>query len=214
MAHSKGDWWPEKKKLEVVTTYLVLGKASLVAASTGVPEGTVRRWMIEPWWKEMVDQVRQDSDQELDSKLEQRLSKVLDLVQDRLDNGDFMFDPKSGEFIRRPVALKDGWKVGREMFDVRMILRKQKPEQVSQEGVADILKGLATEFAQMARNKVKEKVNGQVESTQNPAKTEVLVDGEKLQERVPELSGEARPDQETGQAEQSSASPDESRSGT
>lgn len=194
MAHTSGQWWSEAKKLETVTTYLVLGKVPLVAASTGVPEGTVRRWMIEPWWKDMVEQVRQDSDQELDAKLENRLQKVLDLVQDRLDNGDYMFDPKKGVFVRRPVSLKDGWKVGRDMFDVRQILRKQKPEQVSQEGVADILKGLATEFAQMARKKVKENV-------------------EKLQEGVSELPRQAGPDKEESPEEQGSPAPDESRPG-
>lgn len=182
MAHSSGDWWSDKKKLETVTTYLVLGKVPLVSASTGVPEGTVRRWMIEPWWKEMVAQVQQDSDQELDSRLANHLTKVLDLVQDRLDNGDFMYDPKRGEFVRKPVALKDGWKVGREMVDVRMMLRKQKPEQVSQEGVADILKGLAKEFAQMARTKY----------------------ATKLQEGIQELPGEAGPNQEAQPAEQGS----------
>lgn len=181
MTHKNGEWWSEKKKLETVTTYLVLGKIPLVSASTGVPEGTIRRWMVEPWWKEMVLQVQQDSDQELDSRLATHLQKVLDLVQDRLDNGDFMFDPKKGEFVRKPVALKDGWKVGREMVDVRMMLRKHKPEQVSQEGVADILKGLAQEFAQMARKKY----------------------GTQLQERVPELSGETQPNQEEKPAEQS-----------
>lgn len=213
MSHTKGEWHSDKKKLEAVTTYLLLGKAPLVSAMIGVPVGTIRRWKTEPWWQEMVDQIQMDNDQELDAKLEKRLNKVLDLVEDRLENGDFMFNPKEGIFVRRPVSLKDGWKVGKEMVDVRMVLRKQKPEQVNQEAVGDILKGLAREFADMARKKVKETVNHDNEDEASGSETGGLVNGSELSEGVRPISGEGKPDSEEVQTEQSSTPSREGRTG-
>lgn len=156
MAHKEGEWWSDKKRFEVVTTYLILGKAPLVEAATGVPAGTVRRWKRETWWQEMVDQIQTESDQELDTKLAGRIDKALDVINDRLENGDFQYDPRTGEFVRKPVAMKDANKVLMDFIDKRWLMRKNVKETVSQEAVGDILKNLAKEFSEMAKKKVKD----------------------------------------------------------
>lgn len=183
--HEAGEWWSDAKRLEVVTTWLVLGKIPLVSATTGVPAGTIRQWRTQPWWKEIEISVQTENDTELDSKLAKRIDKALDLVMDRLENGDYLYDPKTGEFIRKPVSMKDTWKVSTEMIDKRLLLRKQPKEVQNQEAVGDILKNLAKEFADMARTRV----NGEL------AKTTVLkekIDGpiERPQEQHPELQVE------------------------
>ena len=182
-------WYTDKKKLEVVTAYLILGKSNLVAATCGVPEGTVRAWKTEPWWDEIVDSIQAENDQELDAKLSARVEKALDIVQDRLDNGDFMFNPRTGEFVRRPVSLRDTWKVNKEMIDARLLLRKSQKETVSAEATADILKNLALEFAGMARKRMKD---GTVESEQASESV-----GTQLQEGVRQLPREAGADSES-----------------
>lgn len=181
--HAAGEWWSDAKRLEVVTTWLVLGKIPLVSATTGVPEGTIRQWRTQPWWKEIEISVQTESDQELDTKLAKRVDKALDLVMDRLENGDFLYDPKTGSFIRKPVSMKDTWKVSTEMIDKRLLLRKQPKEMQSQEAAGEILKNLAKEFADMVRKKVN---NAQEPVTQES--------GTELQVGVPELSGEAGTD--------------------
>ncbi len=156
--HTLGEWHSDNKKIEACTAYLVLGKAPLVEQITGVPSGTIRRWKSEPWWEDLVAQIQAEDDQELDGKLAKRINKALDIVDDRLSSGDFMFDPKSGRFKRRPVALKDTWKVTKEMVDLRQHLRKNTTKHVAAEAASDILKNLASEFAQMARKRLTEKV--------------------------------------------------------
>ena len=183
--HKKGEWHTDAKRIEVVTSYLVLGKAHLVEAMTGVPVGTIRRWKTEPWWNELVTQIQMESDQELDAKLASRLAKTLDIINDRLDNGDFVFNPRTGEFGRRPVTMKDTWKVAKEVVDLRMILRKQPAQVVNQEAVGDILKNLAKEFADMARQRVKEVIK------------EEAVDGTGLQTGVRPIAGETGANPET-----------------
>lgn len=167
--HKEGEWWSEAKRIEVVTSWLALGKIPLVSNCTGVPEGTIRQWRTQPWWKELELSILTETDQELSSKLTKRIDKALDVIFDRLENGDFMFDPKTSQFIRKPVNMKDTNKVLMDMVDKRLLLRKQPKEQQSQEAVGDILKNLAKEFEQMAKKKLKETNSGTEPSTQESA---------------------------------------------
>lgn len=200
----KQHWHSDAKRIEAVTTYLVLGKANLVGAAIGVPEGTIRQWKTQPWWKELEFQIQTESDQELDHKLSNRIEKALDLVNDRLDNGDFQYDPIKGQFIRRPVGARDGWKIASEMIDKRWIIRKLPKEQSSQEAVGDILKGLANEFADMAKKRLKERVvDGQVLSVQEERLNGTVTFKEELPVGVPELPGQTRTDSEPVSAKSS-----------
>lgn len=167
--HKEGEWWSEAKRIEVVTSWLALGKIPLVSNCTGVPEGTIRQWRTQPWWKELELSILTETDQELSSKLTKRIDKALDVIFDRLENGDFMFDPKTSQFVRKPVNMKDTNKVLMDMVDKRLLLRKQPKEQQSQEAVGDILKNLAKEFEQMAKKKLKQADNGTEPGTQESA---------------------------------------------
>jgi hypothetical protein len=154
--HKSNEWWSEAKRIEVVTTWLALGKIPLVSACTKVPEGTIRQWRTQPWWRELELSIQTETDQELDAKLAKRIDKALDVIWDRLEHGDFLYDPKTGDFIRKPVGMKDVNKVMVDMMDKRLLIRKQPKDLQSQEAVADILKNLAKEFAGMVKAKVKD----------------------------------------------------------
>lgn len=172
--HKPGEWWSDNKRIEVVTTWLALGKIPLVAACTGVSEGTIRQWRTQPWWKEIEISIQTETDQELDAKLAKRIDKALDVIWDRLNNGDFLYDPKTGEFIRKPVNMKDVNKVMVDMMDKRLLIRKQPKEAQSQEAIADILKNLAREFSQMAKTRLKEQIDVG-ESSPQESKSELQV---------------------------------------
>lgn len=193
--HVLGEWHSDQKKIEACTAYLVLGKAPLVEQVTGVPAGTIRRWKGEPWWEDLVAQIQTEDDQELDGKLAKRINKALDIVDDRLSSGDFMFNPATGGFTRRPVALKDTWKVTKEMVDLRQQIRKNAPKSASQETADHILKNLANEFAQMARRRLTEKV--------------IDVDATELRPGIPEVSGETHSTEAASPAECSPSVNDE-----
>jgi len=149
--------WDNNKRIDVVTTWLITGNLALTASTTGVPLPTLKAWKREPWWQDLVIEIQTETDQELDTKLAKRIEKALDIVNDRLDNGDFQYDPKTGQFVRKPVSIKDGWKVATEMIDKRWILRKMPQQAVDQAAVGDILKNLAKEFAEVAKARIKEK---------------------------------------------------------
>ena len=212
MAVNQNEWWSDKKKIEVVTSWLILGNIVLVAGVTGVPEGTLRRWKAQPWWKDLELQIQTETDQELDAKLGKRIEKALELVNDRLENGDFLYDPKTGQFVRKPVSLKDGWKVASEMVDKRFILRKQPKEATSQEAIGDILKNLAKEFAEMAKKKVTKSLSDSeaplpgrdMQTGTNSENIDAQESSQpELQIGVRELPGEALSDSEPLKAESS-----------
>lgn len=146
---------PETKRIDVVTTYLLTGNLALTAKTCDVPLATVKEWRKQPWWLDIVTQLQAEGDQELDAKLAKRVDRALDIVNDRLENGDWQYDPKTGQFVRKPVSIKDGWKVANEMIDKRWLLRKLPNEQVDQAAVSDILRNLAKEFAEMAKSRLK-----------------------------------------------------------
>ena len=158
MPHKALEHWTDAKKIETVTTWLILGNVPLVSTTVGVPAGTIRRWRFEPWLGELVRDIQAESDKELDTKLAKRIDKALEIVSDRLENGDFQYDTKNGVFVRKPVGLRDTWKVTNEMVDVRQMLRKIPREATNQEAIGDILKNLAKEFSSMARKRLTEKV--------------------------------------------------------
>lgn len=182
----------DQKKIDAVTAYLVLGKASLAEAATKVPAGTIRRWKMEPWWDDLVSQIQTEDDLELDAKLAKRLNKALDVIDDRLESGDFMFDPKTGEFRRRPVTMRDTWRVTKDLIDARQVLRTRPKAQASNDAVAGILKDLAQEFATIARKRIHEKpIEGEVVDAEF---TDLAHKGDQVNAKFPEL----RPGLQTG----------------
>jgi len=150
--------WPPKKKTEAVLTWLACGNLVQTAAITGVPHVTIKNWRMQPWWKDAVDTFHADDKQELDVKYQKIIRKALDVVDDRLDNGNFMLDQKTGKILRVPVNLRDSHVVMKDLVAQQQVLRKdQKVEQITNETVNDKLLKLATQFAEMAMGK-KEKV--------------------------------------------------------
>lgn len=152
--------WSDAKKIETVTTYLALGKAPMVEAVTGVPRQTIRIWKMQPWWKELEEEIRREETLELDSRLGKIVNKSLDVVMDRLENGDYVFNSKTGKVARVPVKMRDATTATNTLLDKRQLLRKNPIEKAQhQQQFEDRLLKLAEQFAEFAiGKKPKEKV--------------------------------------------------------
>jgi len=146
-------WWSQQKKAETVTTYLALGNAPMTEAVTGVPRNTIRQWKMQDWWKELEIDIRNEEDAGLDVKLTKIVDKSLDAVMDRVENGDFIFNPKTAKFYRRPVHMKDVLKVATDVFDKRNLLRGKPTSRVEKHNITDNLANLAAEFAKFAKSR-------------------------------------------------------------
>jgi hypothetical protein len=147
--HRPNTNWPMEKKIEVVSQFLVLGNMKMVAAMTGVSYDLIRQWKLQPWWKELEAEIRQTQNIEMDTKLSKIVDKSLDATLDRIENGEFFYDQKTGQVKRKPAALRDVARVSVDMLSKRELLRGNATErkETTQISVAEQLKLLAAEFA-------------------------------------------------------------------
>ena len=144
-----GKWSPEKK-IEVVTKWLAIGNLRQVSEDTGVSYGLMRRWRIEPWWQEIEAEIKASRHTQVDNKLSKIVDKSLELLQDRLENGDFVLNQKTGEVFRKPISIRDANKVAVDMLTRQVAQEKLQVEVKDtnqKQTIQDQLKLLADEFA-------------------------------------------------------------------
>lgn len=192
-----GPQWDDKKKVEVVTTYLAVSKLPLVEAVTGVPVNTLRAWKYQPWWDELVSEIQREDDHELDAKLAKIVDKSLSVVLDRIENGDFILNSKTGEVTRIPLKAKDVHRVSIDMIDKRQLIRNRKENiKVEVSSVDDYLKKLAAQFTEFVKKQLPKTYEGESLAI-HEGREEGLQEGSKV---VHESSGR---DQEERRTEQS-----------
>jgi hypothetical protein len=170
-APGDGARWPEKAKIQAVTTFIATGNITHTAELCNIPRPTIIEWMKTAWWQKMYDDLQYQDHVELDGRLKKVMEKALDVVSDRLENGDFFFDQKTGRTTRVPVKLRDVHKVTTDMIDKRSLLRKEGKQIINQEDdkkkaiTGDHLVQLAKVFADLAKGNT---------NTTNKEKNEVI----------------------------------------
>lgn len=150
--HAKNATWSIEKKIEAVTTWLALGNLRHVAAVTGVSYGMIKQWRIQPWWKDVEAEIIASRRIQSANKLSKIVDKSLDVIDDRLDNGDFIYNSKSGELLRKPVTLRDATSAANALMQRAAIIEKLNKDEAVVEATASIqeqLVSLAAEFAKM-----------------------------------------------------------------
>lgn len=152
--HPGNGWWSDKERLQAVSTYLVVGKLSLVSAATSIPEDTLRRWRLQPWWKEMMEEIQKSSKIELNGKIMKVIDKSMAVIEDRLENGDFFFNPKTGAFERRGVSANTANKIANDLIQKNLVMDKVIIEESkTNEGLDERLQKLKDEIARFAKAK-------------------------------------------------------------
>jgi hypothetical protein len=148
-------WWSEKQKFEAVATYLLVGNLSHTGRLTGIPEKTLRTWKAQPWWPEAEHEVKRSTRIELSGKLRKSIELANLVIEDRLQHGEFVFNPKTGEVIRRPVSTDTAVKVFDKLVDKQLLLEKAADANVhvTQEGVTERLAKIADELLKFQQAK-------------------------------------------------------------
>lgn len=138
--------WPESKKIELVTTYLATGSLLMASGICKVPYTTCKHWKKQPWFKDMIANIRSEEKMELDAKVSKIVNKTLDVIVDRLDGGDYILDSKSGTVKRVPVKMRDAKSVMTDLFDKRQLLRNEPTSITESQTVDKRLEMLAQQF--------------------------------------------------------------------
>lgn len=157
---SEGGWYDDATKIKVISTYLATGNWTLTASLTKVNLATINRWKTLPQFKELMDQVIIAKKTETKNKLSKQVDLALQVVEDRLVNGDFQWDPKTSQMVRVPVKVRDAHRIAVDMIDRNEILEAniakiQNKEETSQKNA---LADLAAAFEKFS-NTVKQEQN-------------------------------------------------------
>jgi hypothetical protein len=153
----QGQVWPIEKRIEVVGQWLIYGNLKMAAAATGVDYDLVRKWATQPWWNEAVAEIRATKNIEMDNRLSSIVEKTLEATMDRVVNGDYIYDQKTGEIRRKPAALRDIHRVAVDLLGKREFLRDKTEQRKEghQVSVEEHLKILANQMAEWFEGKKK-----------------------------------------------------------
>ena len=155
------------------------------------------------WWKEYEFDIANAKKTETSNKLSKIVDKSLALLEDRLDNGDYVVNQKTGEVCRRPVQIRDINQVMNNVLLRQEAIDKQRREQPvkKEESIHDLLKTLAMEFSKFNGKKTPEIIDVE-DATVKDEDDAILKERETgLQEGVSEVPLEAGADQEPGRAQ-------------
>lgn len=159
IAEKTNKHWSDKQKADAVNSYLLLGNLALTSRLLSIPEVTLRVWKAQTWWKDAVAEAKATEKIELSARIKKLVDASLTVVADRLEHGDFQFDQKTGQVVRKPVNMKDAHKVAIDMQNQRDIIEKSEKVEQTEEHVEDKLLKLAEKFADMATKKIEQQNN-------------------------------------------------------
>jgi hypothetical protein len=150
----------EAMKTEAVEAFIMLGgNMKATAIALGMHRSTLIRWSKTEWWKNIYDDVKQQDNIVLSLRLQKIVARSLDLVEDRLEKGDFFYDQKTGQVVRKEVSLRDAHAVFKDSFIVKESIEKPQTALTDQSSIGDKLLELAKQFETFAsQQKAKPKV--------------------------------------------------------
>lgn len=160
--HTKGNkpmmkggrpWYNEEMRIKAACVYAITGSAAKTGEILNIKPGTVRQWKMQPWWQQVIDRIRSEKDDELDVKFTGIIDKTVEQINERLENGDYIYDLKNQELIRKPMGGKEMAVVTSIFMDKRALLREKKQQHSEQSEVMDRLKKLAEEFSGFVKAK-------------------------------------------------------------
>jgi len=149
--------WGDRQKIEAVQSWVLLGNVALVSRLLSIPEVTIRSWKGTEWWNNLVEEIKTAERIEMSARLKKIVDASLIAVEDRLVNGDLVFDQKTGDFRRKAVNMKDAHKVAVDLMQRRDVLDKTAISGPVEEQNDDKLLKLAEKFAAFVTDKMEKK---------------------------------------------------------
>jgi len=150
---NKKGWYPEETRIEAVALYATFGNVAEVARILGMQATTIRQWKMSEWWHEMMNRVHDEKDEELDTKFTKTIDLAMDEINDRLVNGEYVHNPKTGITVRVKPKMRDVAMVAVSNLEKRQLLRGQPTSRSEKVDVNDSLQRLANEFSRFATAK-------------------------------------------------------------
>lgn len=152
----KGYHWAQEKKIETLKYFLSCGSWTETSKVCRVPYDTLRQWRNKDWWKDGIKEYREGSETVLDAKLTKAIDVAIEHVLDRLENGNTVYDPRTGKERVVPAPLREVNTAFNTLLDKRQLIRKQPTKIVEQSTTATQLENLAKQFSEFVTGRIKE----------------------------------------------------------
>lgn len=146
-------FYTDKEKMEAACAFAVTGNSRRASELTRIPEATIRMWKQTEWWNEIQDKIIKEQDEELGTKLTALVDKAVGEINDRLDEGDWVYNAKLDKLIRKPVGARDLSIVSAVLVDKRQLLRGQPTSRVERVSQEETLAKLAADFRKFSQAK-------------------------------------------------------------
>ncbi len=148
-----------EKRLDVVSRYLLLGNMRVISEQTGIDYNTLLSWKKSDWWPDMVEQIKRQKKGKTNEHITKIIEQSLEVMQDRLDNGDFILNNKTGEIMRKPVNIKDATTIATSLIQRQLqVEESMERDNKSSDTVQETLTMLAKEFQKWTKKKPSEDI--------------------------------------------------------
>jgi len=151
--HHNPSWFPQQTKIDACTLYCVYGDIDEVSKLTKVPPKYIREWKEEPWWNEIQKKVFVEQNEKLGSRISSVLDKSLNHIEERLENGDYLWDVRKSKLVRKPIDTKVLSNLFNNLVTRRQLIRGEPTSITTKLGVDDRLNHLAEQFKKFASAK-------------------------------------------------------------
>lgn len=142
--------WSDEKRIEAVATYIALGSMSETHKATGIPLNTLWSWkQRRTWWEDVEQVLRNEKNNETSSSLTKIVDKTLAAIAERVEAGDYVYNPRSGDIVRIPVSAANLNKIASSLLDRRIVLDNTKPA-AGEEEEGDVSKRLEKQLSKLA----------------------------------------------------------------
>lgn len=172
-------YWPENLERPINTTYLdedryraclywlTTGSLSQAAKLLGedlkkeVPRRTLSDWYRSSWWHPLCEYVAQHEEAKIRANFRKSVNLASTELHDRIKNGDYHYDGRTGETIRVPVKAKDLAVILSMNYD-KLRVSEGRPTNNGNENTSTRMDKFLKEFEEIAnRAKTKDVVHEQ-----------------------------------------------------
>lgn len=153
-----GTWYPDSTKQDAVKLWLTSGSLKQVSTSMNVPYDTLKSWRASKWWAELALEIRTEGHLALSHKMQKLADKAMEVTLDRLQNGDAVYNQKTGEITTKPVSMRDAHQVAVSFQDRAIKLASAPQDEAAQIQVQDRLQAIADAFAKMIKSPKQQEV--------------------------------------------------------
>lgn len=118
-----GRKWDLDTRMNAAFAYSITGSAEEASKLCGVPPRTIKDWSKTDWFPILMQEVRAVRQDELDGQFTGALHKAVQAMGKRIEQGDAVYNARSGEVTYVPVKLRDLAFAAAVMMDKRATLR-------------------------------------------------------------------------------------------